>query len=246
MCKGEEIESFCYLTKDIKKFRIKIDQAFLVQIAKSEAVRSPWYITHDIQNYGIKDQNALFEIAALAAMHSPYWITYNIGNFHIEDEKKRVDVAKIAFRNCSEQVIQNIENFGITSKKDVLDLFLTALEQMPVVAMRNYFRFRFYCNAYSRLDSLFGAASGQFNFTFAPCALKALIDEQGWTALMPIAEEQIFKIKDSEQQKIALTWFSHFLGRCLLAEIPLQSIDWLVKQKIIQGQLNLSRSFDAL
>ena len=133
--------------------------------------------------------------------------------------------------------MQNIRNCEIRNPKDQLDLFLTALEQMPVEAMANFLRFDFCSGNYYELGIIFKAIAGYGDFEFVQSYLDEFINKQGWTGLKGVVEEHIFKIKDPELKKTILTWFTHFLGRCLLEKISPASIDYLINQRIIERLL---------
>ncbi|NMC64493.1 MAG: hypothetical protein GYA55_15110 [SAR324 cluster bacterium] len=98
-----------------------------IEIAKIAAVEDGEGTSEYIENYGIKDKQALIEIAKIAAAKSGVGTSMFIQNYGIKDKQVLIEIAKIAAAQSGGGTSECIQNYGIKDKKALIEIALIAL-----------------------------------------------------------------------------------------------------------------------
>ncbi len=99
---------------------LKLKQAF--ERAKRDAAENGFKTCKEIRNYGITDQNMLFEIAKIIAAQKQSPINECIKNFGITDQNMLFEIAKIAAVENAWNTSQYIQNYGITDQNMLFEI----------------------------------------------------------------------------------------------------------------------------
>jgi hypothetical protein len=105
------------------------DQNLLFEIAKIAAANSGAMVSKYIQNYGIKEQNLLFEIAKIGAAENGGKTSEYIENFGIEDQNSLFEIAKIAAAEHGGRTSEYIQKYGIRNLDWLLEIAKIAVSQ---------------------------------------------------------------------------------------------------------------------
>ena len=96
------------------------NQEALIEIAKFVARKDGYGISLFILNFGIKDQEALIEIAELSAQQNGEMTSRYIKNYGIENEEALTLIARLAAIQNGKGTSEYIQNYGIKNRKHLI------------------------------------------------------------------------------------------------------------------------------
>ena len=105
------------------------NQEELFEIAKLCANKDGGVMSAYIQNFGLTNQGKLFEIAKLCAKQYGTGTARNIKKFEIEDPEKIFEIAKLCAQEWGKGVAQSIQNFGIKDPEKLYQIAKLCAEQ---------------------------------------------------------------------------------------------------------------------